>query len=316
MPGIKAHNFLWGRLRSPDLDQAEEFLVDFGLSRVARTKDKLFMRGTDPVHHIHVTELGPSKFLGFGYQLASEDDLKQAARLPGASGVETIDEPGGGKRVRLTDPNGYQIELVAGLEKVAELPVPEYKLNWGSEKRRRAGTLMRIARGPAQVKRIGHGVLMSTDINTTLKWYRENLGFLVSDDVYEGEDKSKVIGSFNRLDRGADYVDHHVFFCIAGPKTGLNHVSFEVRDFDDVMIGHEYLKAKGKYKHVWGIGRHVLGSQIYDYWQDPWGRVHEHWTDTDILNASAPANQVSTTEGFTSQWGQEIPQAFIEHAIP
>jgi hypothetical protein len=59
MPVVKVADFLWGRLRSPDLDQAEEFLTDFGLVRVARTKDKLFMRGTDPVHHIHVTELGP-----------------------------------------------------------------------------------------------------------------------------------------------------------------------------------------------------------------------------------------------------------------
>jgi len=103
---------------------------------------------------------------------------------------------------------------------------------------------------------------------------------------------------------------------IAGPKTGLNHVSFEVRDVDDVMIGHEYLKAKNKYKHVWGIGRHVLGSQIYDYWADPWGRVHEHWTDTDILNATAPANQISAEDGLKSQWGQIIPPEFIEHAIP
>ena len=35
---------------------------------------------------------------------------------------------------------------------------------------------------------------------------------------------------------------------------------------------------------MWGIGRHLLGSQVYDYWADPWGRVHEHWADTDRLN--------------------------------
>jgi hypothetical protein len=82
------------------------------------------------------------------------------------------------------------------------------------------------------------------------------------------------------------------------------------------MLGHEHLKSKGKYKHVWGIGRHVLGSQIYDYWEDPWGRVHEHWTDTDVLNARAPANQISVEDGLLSQWGHAVPQEFIEHAIP
>jgi catechol 2,3-dioxygenase-like lactoylglutathione lyase family enzyme len=315
MPVVKAVDFLWGRLRSPDLDQAEEFLTAFGLVRAARTKDKLFMRGTDPVHHIHVTELGPSKFMGFGYLAASEDDLKKAAKAPGASGVEQIDEPGGGKRVRLTDPQGYQIELVHGLENVPKLPVRKTAMNWGEEKKRRAGELCRVPKGPSQVKRVGHGVVMSTDISSTLKWYRETLGFLVSDDVYEG-DKSNVIGSFNRLDRGDDYVDHHVFFCLAGPKNGLNHLSFEVRDFDDVMLGQEHLKAAGKYKHVWGVGRHVLGSQIYDYWYDPWGRVHEHWTDTDVLNARTPANQVSAEDGLLSQWGDAVPQELIDHAIP
>ncbi len=315
MPVVKAADFLWGRLRSPDLDQAEEFLTDFGMVRAARTRDKLFMRGTDPVHHLHVTELGPSKFLGFGFAVASEDDLKKAAKAPGCSGIETIDEPGGGKRVRLTDPMGYQIEIVHGIENVAKLPVHPNTINWGEEKKRRAGELCRVPKGPSQVKRLGHGVVMTTDIKATLAWYRETLGLLQSDDVYEG-DKSNIIGSFNRLDRGDEYVDHHAFFCIAGKKNGLNHVSFEVRDIDDVMLGHDYLKAKDKYKHVWGIGRHVLGSQIYDYWSDPWGRVHEHWTDTDVLNARAAAADVPAGDALNSQWGQLIPMEFIEHAIP
>ena len=40
------------------------------------------------------------------------------AKVPGASGIENMDEPGGGKRVRLTEPNGYQIEVVWGMKEV------------------------------------------------------------------------------------------------------------------------------------------------------------------------------------------------------
>jgi hypothetical protein len=100
-----------------------------------------------------------------------------------------------------------------------------------------------------------------------------------------------------------------------GGKNGLNHLSFEVQDFDDVMVGHEHMRAKG-YTHVWGIGRHVLGSQIYDYWQDPWGRVHEHWTDTDRLNIRNGSNLISAEEGLMSQWGERPPESFINHATP
>src|SRR5687768_15776676 len=102
---MKAKDMAYGRLRSPDLDAMEEFLTRFGMTRAARTPTALYMRGTDPEHHVHVTEKGDPKFVGFAYYAESEDDLARVATAPGASGIETIDEPGGGKRVRLTEPN-------------------------------------------------------------------------------------------------------------------------------------------------------------------------------------------------------------------
>jgi hypothetical protein len=174
---------------------------------------------------------------------------------------------------------------------------------------------MRLPKGPSHVKRIGHGVLMTPKFHETVGWFREMLGFVCSDDVYVGE-KNNLIGSFNRCDRGDDYVDHHVFFCLNHTKTGLNHLSFEVPDIDDVAMGHDYLAQFGKYEHMWGIGRHVLGSQVYDYWADPWGRVHEHWADSDRLNLANGSNLVPAEEALTSQWGEAPPAKFIDHASP
>ena len=102
MPHIKVSDIAYGRLRAPDLDVAEEFLTRFGMKRADRTATALYMRGTDPAHHIHVTEKGEPKFVGLAYYAESEDDLKRLAKAPGASALEAIDEPGGGKRVRLT----------------------------------------------------------------------------------------------------------------------------------------------------------------------------------------------------------------------
>ena len=116
MAWAKVTDIAYGRLRSPDLDVMEEFLTRFGMHRSERTANALYMRGTDPVHHIHVTEKGDPKFVGIAYHAPSEDDLKTLAKAPGASGIENIDEPGGGKRVRLTEPNGYQIEVVCGMD--------------------------------------------------------------------------------------------------------------------------------------------------------------------------------------------------------
>jgi len=204
---------------------------------------------------------------------------------------------------------------VCGMQQLPDLPIRRNVLNWGEQKFRRAGELTRLARGPSQVKRIAHAVVMTQNAGEKIKWYREMFGFVPSDEVYAGS-PDNIIASFNRCDRGETYVDHHVFLCLDGPTIGLNHLSFEVQNFDDVMLGHEHLRKAAKYAHVWGIGRHILGSQIYDYWKDPWGRVHEHWTDTDVLNVRNGSNMISAEEGLDSQWGQGVPGEFITHAIP
>ena len=316
MPVIKVQDLSYARLRAPDLDVMEEFLTDFGLIRSARTPTALYMRGMDAPHHLHITELGEPRLAGFAYEAASEEDLERVARVPGASPIEAIDEPGGGKRVRLTEPNGYTIEVVHGIATLDPLPVEEQQLNSGFHPLRRAGVLMRPKRGPARIKRIGHAVIGTPKLRETLAWFRDTLGFIGSDDVYAGE-KDNLIGSFNRLDRGEEYVDHHSLFVLSyPPHAGLNHVSFEVYDIDDVFIGHEYLESKAKYEHMWGIGRHVLGSQIYDYWADPWGRVHEHWADSDRINIHNGSNLVSAEIGLASQWGERVPEKMLTRVLP
>ena len=270
------------------------------------------MRGTDPRHHIHITEKGDPKFVAFGYYAASEDDLARVAKAPGASAVESIDEPGGGKRVRLREPNGYQIEVVHGIATPPAIPVPVQEMNTGVAPLRRAGELMRLRKSPTPIKRIGHGVMGTPKVKETVQWFRETLGFICSDDVYAGE-KDHLIGSFNRCDCGDEYVDHHTLFCVHNERAGLNHMSFEVPDVDAVFKDHEWLKKLGKYDHMWGVGRHLLGSQVYDYWADPWGRVHERWADTDRLNARSGSNLLPANEALVSQWGEDPPERFIRH---
>ena len=85
MPLIKVTDLAYGRLRAPDLDTAEEFLTNFGMVRSARTNSALYMRGTDPSHHLHVTEKGDPGFVGLAYYAASMDDLKRVAKAPGSS---------------------------------------------------------------------------------------------------------------------------------------------------------------------------------------------------------------------------------------
>src|SRR4029077_10132070 len=155
MPVVKVTDLAYGRLRSPDLDKQEEFLTAFGMVRADRTKNALYMRGTDEPHHIHVTELGEPKYVGIGFHTQSMDDLEKLSRVDGASKVEDIDEPGGGKRVRLTDPDGFQVEVVYGMQQLPKIPVHRPKINYGEDKTQRRNALYykEVARGPSHIKR-------------------------------------------------------------------------------------------------------------------------------------------------------------------
>jgi catechol 2,3-dioxygenase-like lactoylglutathione lyase family enzyme len=283
----------------------ERFLCDFGLVVSAREGDALYVRGTDPSPYVHVCERGPASFRGVAFEAASADDLGAAARLEGASAVEKIEAPGGGRRVRFQDPDGFAVEVVHGREPLAALPVRSAApLNRGSDRPRR-GELQRVDAGPSCVKRLGHVVLRVSDFRRSEAWYKSRFGFLSSDEVYLGK-PANVITAFLRCDRGDDFTDHHTFLCVGVGEVGFDHAAFEVEDIDAVMTGHDHLEQAG-YEHHAGIGRHVLGSQVFDYWRDPWGRVLEHFTDGDLLNAQHESALHDPAAALGTQWGKFAP---------
>jgi catechol 2,3-dioxygenase-like lactoylglutathione lyase family enzyme len=313
MPKIKAHDLAYVRFGVPDLDEAEVFLNDFGLNRSAETATARYYRARDDHHHVYITEQGETRFKAMAFEVASEAALETFAAAEGLR-MEAIAEPGGGKRVLLTEPNGYTVELVAGIERVAPIPTTARDPNVAAVPLRRAGDCVRLEKGPARVRRLGHVVLSSPRPYETVAWFRETLGLLGSDDLHDPDNGDRLVGSFNRLDRGEEFVDHHVFFCLNADRAGFNHVAFEVEDLDEVFLGHDYLRDRS-YELMWGIGRHYLGSQVFDYWADPWGRMHEHWSDSDRLNASTPKGVVGR-EGMSSQWGAQPNPAFFDRISP
>ena len=302
---VKVKDIAYVRFAAPDLEAMERFLSDFGLVVNARQSDVLYARASDPSPYVHVTERGEPGFRGLAFEAASADDLRRASQLEGASDVEKIEAPGGGERVRFRDPDGFSVEVVHGREQLAPLPVRSAApLNRGSERQRR-GALQRVEAGPASVKRLGHAVVRVSDFRRSEAWYKSRFGFLSSDEVYLGE-SDNVITAFLRCDRGNEYTDHHTFLCVGVGEVGFDHAAFEVEDIDAVMLGHDHLAQAG-YEHHTGIGRHVLGAQVFDYWRDPWGHVVEHFTDGDLLNDRHETALHDPAAALGTQWGKFAP---------
>ncbi len=302
--GIKIQDVAYVRFSAPDLDEMEAFLTEFGMVRAERSDDALYVRGIDGDPFLHVTHRGEPRFLAAGFEAASMRDLETLAREEKAT-IDPLDEPAGGSVVRLTDPNGFRIEVVAGRRSVARIDAPARSPINDAHATPRLNALKRLPKGPSHVKRLGHCVLNVNNFRDSEAWYKSRLGLITSDEINLGS-PDQVLGAFLRCDRGPIPSDHHTVFLLGTGKPGFNHAAFEVVDFDDLMFGHDFLKQKGR-RHEWGVGRHLLGSQIFDYWRDPWGHTLEHWTDGDLLDAAWGSRISSIQEVVATQWGPMPP---------
>lgn len=256
------------RFKAPDLDEMERFLVSFGLAPFRDARGVLYGRGSGGAPFLHITEEGPPGFVALGFRVASLEDLEALARAEAAP-VEPLPTPGGGMGVRLSDPDGFSIEVVAGQAvSPGEAPEAEAIRNTAAG-RPRVSSRIQVKAGPSRVVRLGHAVLEVSDFRASEAWYKSRFGLLTSDEIEAAPDFA--IGAFLRCDRGDLPTDHHTLFLLQGPGgPRYNHAAFEVQNLDDLMRGHAHLKADGC-KSAWGVGRHILGSQVFDYWKDPWG---------------------------------------------
>ncbi len=300
---IKFEDIAHVRFAAPDRVAMRSFLEDFGMACFEQG-GRLYGKAGDGRPFVHVTQPGAPKFVGLGLRAASLDDLAKLALAEGVA-VEDIDAPGGGKVVRLADPDGYGVEVVAGQENGPPTPLAPDPLHNSATARPRLRQSLRLAPAPADVRRIGHAVLKVRDFRRSEQWYKDRFGFLTSDEVEAANDVP--LGAFMRCDRGDRPTDHHTLFLAQLPgELGLLHAAFEVANLDDLMLGHQYLKAK-KREAAWGVGRHIMGSQVFDYWKDPFGNELEHWTDGDLFTAADPPNKMPMSALLAVQWGSPHP---------
>ena len=234
-------------------------------------------------------------------------------RLADATGakVDKLPESIGGLTVDLTDPSGVPVRVVAGTHELAAVPAqPTQEFNFGPEVNR-ANAPQRPPREPAKVQRLGHVVMQTPKYVETLDWYLEHFGLIVSDfKYYDGQRELGPTMSFIRCDRGETPADHHTLAMALGPRNKYLHSAFQVADLDALAAGGEYLQEHG-FHRSWGIGRHVEGSQIFDYWRDPDGLMVEHFTDGDLFDCTLEPGWSPMTASGLAQWGPAATKDFL-----
>ncbi|MFE2738014.1 VOC family protein [Streptomyces sp. NPDC059349] len=308
---IKAADLAWLEFEKPDLDQAEVFARDFGFAIAARTEGELWLRGTFAGSPCMVIRRGrASRFIGPAFRAAERADLDRLARATGST-VRDIGVPGGGQSVALLDPSGLPVRVVHCTEQLSALPEQEpLTLNFGTG-HRRANATQRPPREPSRIQRLGHVVLETPVFARTLDWYLDTLGMIVSDFLFlDGQRGRGPTMAFIRCDQGSVAVDHHTLALHLGPGTGYVHSAYQVTDLDAIGTGGEYLTERG-YQRSWGIGRHIQGSQLFDYWRDPDHFMLEHFADGDLFSCDLEPGWAPMSASGLAQWGPPVTRDFL-----
>jgi catechol 2,3-dioxygenase-like lactoylglutathione lyase family enzyme len=304
---VKANALAFLMFEKPDLDACEVFLTDFGLRTAVRSDDLLLMRGAGSAPCIHLARRGArARYLGAAFTVMHEAQLRMLEDAAGARRLAPADIPGGGSGVELVDPAGNLLWVLCAQKPAVPLPLraPLHRHMNCHDETRRINATVRAPLEPAAVTRLGHVVLQTVDFATMADWYMRHLGLIPTDVQYLADGSPSLC--FFRLDLGEVPADHHSFVLAGGIEDRYEHSAYEVVDLDALGQGQNVLRAHG-HKHMWGIGRHVLGSQLFDYWHDPDGMEFEHYTDGDVFTASHPTHYLPLELAGIWAWGDDVP---------
>ena len=289
------------------LAPTERFWRDFGFHIVSATPQRLMARGAGTAPCIAIAEAGvQDRFLGPAFLMSADTDLRRYVEEMGARWLAPDRLPAGGRGVELSDPSGRSVWLLQDQRRVDPLPLRKTvtpSTNTAQDTPR-VNRTVRTPIEPARVVRLGHVVLQTVDFTRMAEWYLRVLGAIPTDVQYLADGSPSL--AFCRLDLGDQPADHHTLVIVGGIEEKVEHSAYEVLDLDALGQGQQVLRAQGHH-HMWGIGRHLLGSQLFDYWYDPDGFEYEHYTDGDVFTADVETAYSPLEFGGIWAWGADAP---------
>lgn len=267
---------------SDRLDEWDGFATRLlGMQRVDRAAGMRAFRMDDRAQRLLVSRDAAPATIGWevadGAALASLAARLDASGTPVAHGSQALAaERGVADLIVFTDPEGTKLEAFHGAMR-ADTPFMPGRAISGF----RTGALG-----------MGHAVLHVTDADALLPFYRDLLGFRVTD-------WSRVpypLHFFHVNGR------HHSFALVGSGRRGLHHFMVELGALDDVGQGHDLARTEAG-RLAFGLGRHTNDHMTSFYTHTPSDFFIEYgWGARTVDPATWQAHE--TSDG-PSLWGHE-----------
>lgn len=285
----------------PDVAATAAYYAEFGLipTPASAPGGQLARFSTrDGGEQLTLKRAGVRCLLDIGVGVDDPDDVDRVAGSLGSldlpyarvkGGIAAID-PGSGVQVHVTI--APRIEPERGKEQGYNAPGRSVRTN------ARADGVTR--EGPVRPRTLGHVVLGSADYAASERFFIAGIGFKVSDLVAD-------VAAFIRCS-----TDHHNVLIQQAPATFLHHTSWIVEDIDEIGRGASSMLAADPSRHVWGLGRHAVGSNFFWYLKDPAGNFSEYSSDVDcIVDDALWKPQVWEGARAIYEWGPPPPPSFL-----
>jgi catechol 2,3-dioxygenase len=148
--------------------------------------------------------------------------------------------------------------------------------------------------------RLQHVVVASARFPQMMAFYRDSLGFLVSDTVHADDGKGGL-GEVNVCFLRAD-PEHHSFAVFRAPKSQSDHFALDVPGWDDIRRWADHLASHGV-AIWWGPGRHGAGNNLFFMVKDPDGNNIEISSDLETLPKGAAGKSWPAGGRALNLWG-------------
>jgi catechol 2,3-dioxygenase-like lactoylglutathione lyase family enzyme len=279
----------------PNVDETSAYYEEFGLSRDGTT-----FSTSDGGEQLRIVESPCRRLIEMSIGVDDPDDLDRANEQLTSLGVTVQREP---LRVSAVEVHSCARVEMKVLPRISQHPAVVEPYNGpGRPDRQNARAPGILRQEPIRPRKLGHVVIGTPNAEASQRFFVDGVGFKVSDQV-------RGAAAFMRCS-----TDHHNLLLQPSPVAFLHHTSWQVEDVDEVGRGAIRMLEGHPERHIWGLGRHFIGSNFFWYLRDPAGNFSEYYSDMDTIT-----NDQLWTPGMWEPslralyaWGPDVPPSMLE----